>query len=92
MNEFLVWFSSPFGVTIAWICTVASFIYSTVQKVEKNKFKIQCKELEIKSYQLEQKIIFIQNNSTHDNQQDIKQEGKNNIHTSVLNGNFNLNQ
>ncbi|NOI23455.1 hypothetical protein [Vibrio mediterranei] len=92
MNEFLAWFSSPFGVAIAWVCTVVGFIYALAQQNEKNKFKIKCEKLETKNYKLEQKIISIQNNSTHGNQQDVKQEGNTNINTGVLNGDFNLNQ
>ena len=92
MNEFLTWFSSPLGSTIAWICTVIGFIYALVQQNAKNKFKIKCKKLEIKNYKLEQKIISIQDNSTHGNQQDVDQKGKTNINTGVLYGDFNLNQ
>ncbi|EPS3385836.1 TPA: hypothetical protein I7217_00015 [Vibrio vulnificus] len=106
MNEFLAWFSSPIGATIAWFCTVIGFIYSLLQRNEKNKFKVQCEsfeasnyelkvkceKLEANNYELEQQIISIQNNSTHGNQQDIKQEGTTNINAGVLNGNFNLNQ
>ncbi|OOF20541.1 hypothetical protein [Salinivibrio sp. IB872] len=92
MNEFLGWFSSPLGGAIAWVCTVSGFIYAFIQQSAKNKFKIKCEKLEIKNYKLEQKIISIQSNSTHDNLQDVKQEGETNINTGVLNGDFNLNQ
>lgn len=92
MTAFLVWFSSPLGVAIAWICTVVGFIYALVQQSAKNKFKIKCDKLETNNYELKQKIISIQNNSTHGNQQDVQQEGKTNINTGVLNGDFNLNQ
>lgn len=92
MTAFLAWFSSPLGVAIAWVCTIVGFIYALVQQSAKNRFKFKCEKLETKNYELEQKIISIQNNSTYGNQQDVKQEGKTNISTGVLNGDFNLNQ
>ncbi len=92
MDAFLGWFSSPLGAAIAWGCTVIGFIYALVQQSAKNKFKIKCEKLEANNYNLEQKIISIQNNSTQGNQQDVKQEGETNVNTGVLNGDFNLNQ
>ncbi|NMD50030.1 hypothetical protein HG547_00010 [Shewanella sp. DNRA4] len=106
MHEFLAWFTSPPGATIAWFCTVVGFIFSLSQRNEKkkikvqcesyqainNEFKVKCDKLEANNYELQQQIISIKNNSTHDNQQDVKQEGTTNINTGVLNGNFNLNQ
>lgn len=92
MNEFLAWFSGPLGVAIAWGCTVVGFIYALVQQNAKSKLKIKCEKLEAHNYKLEQQIISIQNNSTHGNQQDVKQEGTTNINAGVLNGDFNLNQ
>jgi len=106
LTDFLAWFTSPLGAAIAWFCTVIGFIYSLLQRNEKNRLKVhcesyrannselkvKCKTLEANNYELKQQIISIKNNSTHDNQQDIKQEGTTNINTGVLNGNFNLNQ
>ncbi|PSU36219.1 hypothetical protein [Photobacterium lutimaris] len=92
MNELVAWFSSPLAVAIAWFCTVVGFIYSLLQRNEKNKFKVKCEKLEANNYKLEQQIISIQNTSTHGNQQDVKQEGTTNINTGVLNGDLNLNQ
>lgn len=106
MHEFLCWFTSPLGATIAWFCTVVGFIFSLSQRNEKkkikvqcenyqainNEFKVKCDKLEANNYELQQQIISIKNNSPHDNQQYVKQEGATNINTGVLNGNFNLNQ
>lgn len=92
MNEFLNWFSSPFGVAVSWVCTVVGFTYALLQQSEKNKFKVKCEKLETNNYELKQEVISIKSNSTHGNQQDVMQEGKTNINTGVLNGDFNLNQ
>ena len=91
MDEFLNWFNSPLGVTIAWFCSVVGFIYALLQQSAKNEFIIKCKKLESKNYTLEQQIISIQSSNTHGNQQDVKQEGETNINTGVLNGDINLN-
>lgn len=92
MNEFLAWFSSPLGVAIAWGCTVIGFIVALLQRSAKHKFKIKCEKLEAHNYELKQQIISIKNNSTHGNQQDVKQEGTTNINAGVMNGDLNLNQ
>ncbi|MBC7008124.1 hypothetical protein BIZ38_06570 [Pseudoalteromonas sp. BZK2] len=92
MDVFLAWFSSPLGVAIAWVCSVVGLIYALIQQRAKNELKIKCEKLETNNYKLEQKIISIENNSTQGNQQDVKQEGKTNINTGVMNGDFNLNQ
>lgn len=106
MHDFLGWFSSPLGVTVAWFCTVVGFVVSLFQRNEKNKlkiqcdnveainneFKVKCENLEANNYELQQQIISINNNSANNTQQDVKQDGTTNINTGVLNGNFNLNQ
>lgn len=92
MDEILVWFSSPMGVAIAWVCTVVGFVYSLVQRDAKNKLKVECDTLEANNYELNQQIINIQNNSTHGNQRDVKQEGTTNINAGVMHGDVNLNQ
>ena len=91
MDEYLIWFSSPLGVAIAWVCTVVGFVYALVQQSAKNKIKIKCKKLEHHNYKLEQKIISIQNNNIHGNKQEIKQNGNTNINTGVLHGDLTLN-
>lgn len=106
MHEFLAWFSSPLGATVAWFCTVVGFIFSLLQRNEKKKlkiqcesfeasnyeFKVKCEKLEANNYELQQQIISINNNSANNTQQDVKQDGTTNINTSVLNGDLNLNQ
>lgn len=92
MNEFLAWFSSPLGVAIAWVCTVVGFVYALLQRDEKNKLKIETETLEAKNYELKQQITTITNNSTHGNQQDVKQKGTTNINAGVMHGDVNLNQ
>jgi hypothetical protein len=92
MSEFLEWFSSPLGVAIAWVCTVVGFVYALVQRDSKNKLKVECETLETNNFELKQQITNIQNNSTHGNQQDVKQDGTTNINAGVMHGDVNLNQ
>lgn len=97
----LSFFSSPEGITIGWICTVASFIYALFQKnqvsktkqilnstnVSFNELKIKHENLTIENNNLVQQI---ETNDIHDNYQDVTQVGKNNVNQGVVKGDVNI--
>lgn len=100
----LGFFSSPIGVAIAWVCTVAGFAFALFQtsKIVKlkqeinslnfshNKLKVENNELKVENTNLEQKFISSESNEMRDNFQGVKQAGKNNINQGVVNGDVNL--
>lgn len=100
----LSFFSSPIGVTISWVCTVAGFSFALFQttKVVKlkqkidslnithNKLRVVNETLSVENTHLKQKIVSFEKNEIRDNSQEVKQTGKNNINQGVVNGDVNL--
>jgi regulator of replication initiation timing len=93
----LSFFSSAEGIAIAWICTVVAFIYALFQKNQVSKTKqilnsvnISYSELKVENENLRIEnnnlIQTIESNDIHDNYQDVKQIGKNNVNQGVVKG------
>ena len=59
-------------------------------KVKNKNLTIANNELNIMNTSLKQKITDIDSNQIHDNYQDIKQIGKNNINQGVVKGDVNI--
>jgi len=97
----LSFFSSAEGIAIAWICTVFGFGYAFFQKnqvsktkqilnsmnISFNDLKVKNENLKIENNNLVQKI---ESNDIHDNYQDVKQVGKNNVNQGVVKGDVNI--
>ncbi len=97
----LSFFSSAEGIAIAWLCTVIGFGYAFLQKKEVYKTKqilnsmnISFSELRIKNENLKIEnnnlVQKIETNDIHDNYQDVKQVGKNNVNQGVVKGDVNI--
>lgn len=87
MNEILALFATPFAVSIAWFCTVLSFLFGFFQMREKKELRIKCECFEKNIYELNQQLISIQKNKQH-----IEQNGATNLNAAVVNGDFNFHQ
>ncbi|MDX4028572.1 hypothetical protein [Aliarcobacter skirrowii] len=94
-------FSSGVGVAIAWICTVCGFIFAIFQRnqvyktkqilnsinTSYNELKVENENLKIENNSLIQKI---ESNDIHDNYQNVRQFGKNNVNQSVVKGDVSI--
>ncbi|MCP4985658.1 MAG: hypothetical protein GY928_06180 [Colwellia sp.] len=93
----LSFFSSPAGVTIAWVCSVLGVVMALFQRgsavkfeQEVNSLNIINNELKSENINLVNKITSIENNEIRDNYQDVTQTGKNNINQGVVTGDVNI--
>lgn len=80
-------FSSEIGVAIAWVCTVAGFIYGLMQKQANNKLKIQLGISQNQIQTLENSLNTINADSSNN---EVNQTGGKNIYTARNSGGMNI--
>lgn len=80
-------FGSEIGVAIAWICGIAGFVYSLLQKQANNQLKLDLSSSLSQIQTLQNSLNTIQTDAS-DN--DINQIGKNNVYTKQNSGGMNI--
>lgn len=80
-------FSSELGVAIAWICGIAGFIYSLVQKQANNQLKIQLNNSLSQIQSLQNSLNTVQTDSSKN---EVNQNGDKNVYTKQNSGGMNI--
>jgi len=78
-------FSSQIGVTIAWICTVLSFIFGVFKTIENRKLK-----LEINQFKNKNQVDNLTSEVADLSSDDVIQNGEKNIYTKNNSGGMSI--
>jgi Na+-translocating ferredoxin:NAD+ oxidoreductase RnfG subunit len=80
-------FGSELGVAIAWICGIAGFIYSLIQKQANNQLKIQLNNSLSQIQSLQNSLNTVQTDSSKN---EVNQNGNKNVYTKQNSGGMNI--
>ncbi|MBA4055081.1 MAG: hypothetical protein C0490_10240 [Marivirga sp.] len=80
-------FSSELGVAIAWICGIAGFVYSLIQKQANNQLKIQLNNSLSQIQSLQNSLNTVQTDSSKN---EVNQNGDKNVYTKQNSGGMNI--
>lgn len=76
-------FGSELGVAIAWICGIAGFIYSLVQRNTNNKLRLELNQYQTQIQSLQNSLNKVQ---TDQSTNTVSQSGEKNIYTKQNSG------
>jgi Na+-translocating ferredoxin:NAD+ oxidoreductase RnfG subunit len=80
-------FGSELGVAIAWICGIAGFIYSLIQKQANNQLKIQLNNSLNQIQNLQSSLNTVQTDASNN---EVNQNGSKNVYTKQNSGGMNI--
>lgn len=79
----MAFFGSELGVAIAWICGIAGFIYSLMQRNANNKLRLELHQYQTQIQSLQNSLNKVQ---TDQSTNTVSQSGEKNVYTKQNSG------
>jgi hypothetical protein len=84
-------FSSEFGVAIAWVCSVTGFIFGFIKNEEANQLKLEMISVKNENIEINNKVRVLKAKVIDSSKNDVSQTGEKNVYTKQVTGGMKIN-